>query len=248
MNRRRLLARAAGAAAVAVGPGGVARALPRGCAMPSDLLDVATQLPHLAARLRGRQPVTIVAIGGASTRGAAAGSPDNAYPHRLQVALASAFPRLPIIVINKGVPRQTAADMVARFPADVFGEKPVLVVWEVGIADAVRGTELDDFAAALQAGIDALKKQAIDTMLVDMQFSQKANAVIDFELYLDTVHRIGDVNDIYVFPRYDLMRFWSEQHMFDLDEVSEDARTHLAASVYDCIARRLADAIRLAAR
>ncbi len=246
MNRRTLLGGAVAAAVLAVNC--AARAAAQRCAAPADLLEVDTRLPHLAARLRARLPVTIVAIGGASTRGAAAGSPDNAYPHRLQLALARRFPGVRVTVINKGVPRQTAADMLARFPADVIAAKPVLVVWEVGIVDAVRGTELDDFAAALQEGIDQLKKQAIDSLLVDMQFSQKTNAVIDFERYLDTVHRVGDLNEVYVFPRYALMRFWSEQHMFDLNEVSGGERFRLAADVYDCIGRRLAEAIGRAAR
>jgi acyl-CoA thioesterase I len=247
VNRRTLLGGAvATGATLAVGR--AARAALQSCAAPAELLEVDARLPHLAARLRARQPVTIVAIGGASTRGAAAGVPDNAYPHRLQLALARGFPGRRVAVINKGVPRQTAEEMLARFPADVFAAKPVLVVWEVGIVDAVRGIELDDFAAALEAGIDQLKKRAIDSILVDMQFSQKTNAVIDFERYLDTVHRVGDLNEVYVFPRYALMRFWSEQHMFDLDAVSGSERVRLAANVYDCIGRRLAEAIGRAAR
>jgi acyl-CoA thioesterase I len=247
VNRRTLLGGAAAAAATLTGGRTVPAAVQR-CAAPADLLEIDARLPHLAVRLRARLPLTIVAIGGASTRGAAAGRLDDAYPHRLQLALARGYPGSPVTVINKGVPRQTAEEMLARFPADVFAARPALVVWEVGITDAVRGTELEDFAAALQTGIDQLKKRAIDSLLVDMQFSQKTNAVIDFERYLDTVHRVGDLNEVYVFPRYALMRFWSEQHMFDLDEVSGGERVRLAADVYDCIGRRLAEAIGRAAR
>lgn len=255
MNRRTLLGGgvvaaltfgldAAVAAAAAAAGAGAARPV---CIAPSDLIHVSARLSHLARRVRARLPLTIVAIGGASTRGAAAGVPDNAYPHRLQLWLNTWFPGLPVTVVNKGVPRQSAQEMVARFPADVLAARPVLAVWEVGIVDAVRGVEIDDFATALQAGIDQLKKWAIDIVLVDMQFSQKANTVIDFERYLETVHQIGDLNDVYVFPRYALMRYWSEQHMFDLDEMAGGDRARLAASVYDCIGRKLAEAIRLAA-
>jgi acyl-CoA thioesterase I len=240
---------AAGAATAAAAVVGTGARPPSACGAPPDLLQVTARLSHLARRVRARLPVTIVAMGGASTRGAAAGVPENAYPHRLQLWLNTSFPGLPLTVINKGVPRQSAQEMVARFPVDVFGARPVLVVWEVGIVDAVRGVEIDDFAAALQTGIDELKKWAIDSVLVDMQFSRRANTVIDFERYLETVHQIGELNDVYVFPRYALMRFWSEQHMFDLDEVAAGGveRARLAASVYDCIGHQLAEAIRLAA-
>jgi acyl-CoA thioesterase-1 len=84
-------------------------------------------------------------------------------------------------VINKGVPRQSARQMFERFPTDVFAEDPVMVVWEVGINDAVRGTDVDDFAETLQSGVDELKNRAIDSMLVDMQFSRSSATVINFE-------------------------------------------------------------------
>jgi len=44
------------------------------------------------------------------------------------------------------------------------------------------------------------------------------------------------------------MRYWSQQNMFDFDEVAEEERTRLAAKVYDCIGKRLAQAIHTAAR
>lgn len=216
------------------------------CTVPPDLLQVPVTMPHLAQQLRARRPVTIVAIGGASTLGAAAGSPDFAYPHRLQLALAATYPKVPITVINRGVPRQSAAQMVARFPTDVLAGAPALVIWEVGIVDAVRGVDVDDFAAALQAGVDEVVGRPMDIMLVDMQFSRKTSAMIDFGRYLDAVHRIGDVNEIYVFPRYEMMRYWSEQHMFNVDEVAERERARLAANVYDCVGRKIAEAIRIA--
>jgi len=247
MKRRPLLI-LAGAAALTLAMPAAGQAEPQGCEVPPELLEIAVKLPHLAERLRAKQPVNIVAIGGASTRGAAAGAPDLAYPHRLQVALAAFYPELSISVVNKGVPRQSTQQMVERFPTDVIAEDPVLVVWEAGISDAVRGIELDDFAAALQAGIDEVKNRAIDILLVDMQFSRRTSTVIDFEQYLDTIHRIGEVNEAYVFPRFAMMRYWSEQNMFNFDEVAEEERARLAAKVYDCIGKKLAQAIHTAVR
>jgi acyl-CoA thioesterase-1 len=222
------------------------RAEPSQCEVPTELMQVSTRLPHLAERLKARQPVNIVAVGGASTKGAAAGNPELAYPHRLQLALAEAFPDAPVTVINKGVPRQSTQQMLERFATDVMAEDPVLVIWETGIADAVRGIEVDDFAAALQNGIDEIKHRAIDVLLVDMQFSRSTAAVIDFERYLTTVRRVGDLNSVYVFPRFEIMRYWSEQNMFNFDEVAPEERPRLAAKVYDCIGRKLAKAIRVA--
>jgi len=244
--RRRSLFALAGGAALSLGLPVSGRAEPEGCAVPPELSEVTVKLPHVAERLHARQKLNIVAIGGASTKGAAAGGPELAYPHRLQLALAAAYPDVPVNVVNRGVPRQSAQQMVERFPTDVMAEDPVLVVWEAGITDAVRGIEIDDLVAALQAGIDEVKGRPIDIMLVDMQFSRRASTVINFENYLRAVHRVGNLNDVYVFPRFAMMRYWSEQNMFNFDEVADEERARLAAKVYDCIGRKLADAIRLA--
>ncbi len=247
MKRRSLLSLAGGAALCLAMPP-APRAEGDICAVPPELTEVSIKLPHVAERLRRHEKLTIVAIGGGSTRGAAAGDPGLAYPHRLQLALAAFWPQGPIAVVNKGVPRQSAQQMVERFPADVFAENPTLVVWEAGISDAVRAIEIDDMVAALQTGIDEVSHRAIDILLVDMQFSRKASALINFDQYLEAVHRVGDVNGVYVFPRFAIMRYWSEQNVFNFDETSEAERARLAAKVYECIGRRLAEAIREAAR
>ena len=247
MKRRSFLC-LAGAAALNLAMSAAGRTEPAECEVPPELSAISAKLPHLAERLAARQPVNIVAIGGASTKGAAAGGPDLAYPHRLQMALAGYYPDVPIAVVNKGVPRQSTQQMVERFPTDVIAEDPILVIWEAGISDAVRGIEIDDFAAALQAGIDEVKNRAIDIMLVDMQFSRRTSMVINFEQYLKAVHRVGDLNEAYVFPRFEMMRYWSEQNMFNFDDVAEEERVRLAAKVYECIGRELAQAIRAAVR
>jgi acyl-CoA thioesterase I len=227
---------------------GGARAEEDDCATPPEMTETDIQLPHLAERLKAHKPATIVAIGGASTFGQAAGSPDLAYPHRLERDLAHDFPDSPITVINKGVPRQSAKQMYERFASDVFAEDPVLVIWEVGINDAVRGTDVDDFAGTLQSGVEELKNRAIDSMLIDMQFSRSSATVINFEAYLNALHRVGDLAAVYVFPRFEMMRYWSEQKMFNFDDVAADDRAKLAARVYNCLGRKVAEIIRRAVR
>jgi GDSL-like lipase/acylhydrolase family protein len=218
------------------------------CEVPEELVQFDEKLPHLAERLQANEAVKIVVIGGASTTGLAAGSSELAYPHRLQEILARWYPSSPITVVNRGVPRQTAQQMLERFPTDVIPEDPVLVIWETGTTDAVRGVGVDDFAATLQTGIDELKAHSVDIILVDMQFSHSTVTVIDFERYLNALHRVGDVNDVGVFPRFEMMRYWSEQNVFDFDAVAKEKRASLAAKVYECIASKLAETIRVALR
>jgi acyl-CoA thioesterase-1 len=213
------------------------------CAAPSELVQDDPKLPLLAARLKQRKAVKIVAIGGSSTAGAAAQSPLQSYPQRLEETLAERFPDVEITVVNRGVPRQTAQEMVDRFAKDIIAEDPVLAIWETGTTDAVRGVDVDSFTATLEAGIAALRTRDIEVMLVDMQYSRRTASIIGFDRYLATMHRVADVDEVYLFKRFEIMRFWSENGTFNFEDVQKGDRGRLAADVYDCLARRIADAI-----
>jgi acyl-CoA thioesterase I len=200
------------------------------------------------AHLAPGKTLKIVVIGGLSTAGTAAGSADKSYPHRLQEILSERHPGSTIIVENKGIAHQTAQQMLDRFERDVIAEQPTLAIWETGITDAVHGVDLEEFAATIQSGLDRLKGSNIETMLIDMQFSRSTASVINFDDYLDALHHAADVNDIYVFRRYQIMRSWSENGVFDFDNWPKAGAPLAAARVYDCLARGLADAIELVAR
>src|SRR2546423_1793275 len=94
----------------------------------------ATSLEHTPIRFRERiaqgLPIKIVAIGSSSTFGSGASSPAASYPSRLEAELKAQLPGLPITVLNKGIGGEEAAQMVARFDADVIDENPDLVLWQ----------------------------------------------------------------------------------------------------------------------
>src|SRR5882724_8354209 len=167
---------------------------PRDCSAPAELVVNETRLPLLAEQLKKRKPVTIVAIGGSSTSGAAAQSPDLAYPERLAAELQRRYPGTSIKVVNKGVPRETAQEMVDRFARDVFAEDPVLTIWETGTTEAVRGMDVEEFAATLDTGIAALRARHIEVMLIDMQYSRRTTSIIGFDRYLEVMHRFAELD------------------------------------------------------
>lgn len=225
-----------------------ARAAPD-CSVPSELLEDDPTLPLVAERLKHKQPITIVAVGGAATVGAAAANPaQDSYPHRLEVLLRQRHPGVAITVLNKGVARDTTEDMVERFPRDVYAPAPTLVVWETGTFDAARGIDVDIFAGALETGIAALRQHNFDIVLMNMQYSRSTDDIIDFGPYLEAMDHRADIDEVYLFRRFEMMRYWSENGIFQFADVPRGRRAALAAQVYDCIARRLADAIDYAAR
>jgi lysophospholipase L1-like esterase len=251
-GERRPPAPAIGAAAalalVALLPAAPVAAREPDCSAPPELVQDEVELDVLAARLRAGGPLKIVALGGASTRGAAAGDPARAWPAQLEETLRRRHPGLAVTVANKGIARQTAQDMLDRMTVDVVAEDPQLVLWEVGIADAVGAAEVEEFAQALQSGLALLASHGIDAMVIDMQFGRGAATVINYEPYRDALRRAADVGEAYFFPRWELMRYWSEAGVFDFEKVPRSQRAQHVARVYACLAERLADAIEWAAR
>ena len=231
-------------AAMAVGPPLAvmgAFAEERQCSVPERFYIFEPLLTKTADALASRREVVIVALGGASTMGVAAGGLDFAWPARLASVLAERFPSTRIKMINLAVGRQTAKRGAERLDHDVLPLKPTLVIWETGTMEAVRGTDVEEFRQTVQSGIDKFRAAGAEVVLMNMQFSRATNAVIHFEPYLVAMRQLADVNDVPLFRRHGIMRDWAESGSLDL-RVGEGAKgRELAAKLYGCIGRAMAD-------
>lgn len=215
------------------------------CAAPAALIQDDPQLPKLGKQLQQHEPLVIVVIGGASTAGTSA---ESSYPYFLEATLRQRHPGQTITVINRGVAGQTTEQMAARFPKDVYPAKPNLVVWETGTVDTVRGEDVDAMAQAVSDGIEAIQSHGAEAMLMDMQYNPSTVSVINFEPYLDALHQTADQQNVYMFKRYDLMKYWIDAGEFDFLNLPREKRQSLAREFYACLGERLADAIEYAAR
>jgi hypothetical protein len=222
---------------------GMAPTQEQDCAVPTSFYDTEPTLPKTAAALASGQTVLIVVIGGASSLGQAAGSPDLAWPARLAVALTSRFPAARVTVHNRAVARQTTQEMAARLDQEVIALKPLLVIWETGTTDAVRGTEVDEFRQTIQDGIERLRVSGAEVAFMDMQFSRHTNAVINFDRYESVLREVTDANEVPLFRRHDIMHHWAESGVFDLMTNNHTTAHLLASRLYDCIGRAVADFI-----
>jgi lysophospholipase L1-like esterase len=217
------------------------------CLVPASFYETEPTLPKTAAAVASRQPASIVAIGGASTLGRAAGSSDLAWPGRLAAALTSRFPAAQVTVDNRAVARQTAQEMASRLEREILPLKPTVVIWETGTTDAVQGRDLDEFRQTIQAGIDRLRTSGAEVVLMDMQYSRRTHAVINFDRYQSVLREVTDANEVPLFRRYDIMRHWAENGLFDLITADRDKLQLVAFRLYDCIGRAVADFITRAA-
>jgi lysophospholipase L1-like esterase len=218
-----------------------AEAAPGTCSVPPGLFQEEPLLPKTTKALKQGGRVLIVAIGGASTQGNAAGTVEFTWPGRLATVLSKRYPNAQVTVVNLGATRLTAAQLVKRLERDVLDLHPTLVVLETGTTDAVRGTDTDDFRYALQLALEQIRGDGADVVLMDMQFSRRTHAMINFERYLPIMREVAAVYDVPVFPRHELMRIWSEANGdLDLTERDTEKRKALAIWLYGCIGDALA--------
>jgi len=211
------------------------------CPTPEGFAAFEAPLPKTAKAFAAGSEVVIVTLGGASSVGNAAGGPSLSWPARLATALAGRFPAARIKVVNLALPRQTAREAADRLAREVLPLRPALVIWETGTMEAVRGTGVDDFRDTVQAGLDELHAAGTEVVLMNAQFSRDADPMIHFAPYLAAVRELADANEVPVFHRYGLMRYWAESGVLDLRAKDSEKRRKLAARLYECLGRAMAN-------
>jgi lysophospholipase L1-like esterase len=217
------------------------------CNAASEQARLDRPLARTAMRLAGGQPIKIVAVGSSSTFGAGATSPAASYPSQLQIELGKHFPGQEFTVLNRGVNGEEAADMLARFDAEVIAENPQLVLWQVGTNSVLRDRPFDPRGTLLHEGIARLKAIRADIILVDPQFAPKVIAKATADAMVALLATIAKEEKVDLFHRFDMMHRWYEtQHLPFETFVSPDG-LHMNDWGYSCLAKSLGVAIAEAA-
>lgn len=222
--------------ALAMGVGGTAVA-----SCPLVSLDP-SPLPALRAALGDGQPITIVALGSSSTRGAGASGEAASYPARLEAALRRALPDIPLRVINRGIGGQDAAEMLARLDTDVIAERPQLVIWQAGGNSALRGHDPARIATVLREGIARLRQIGADLMLMDNQRAPRIVAAPGAPRFEAMMVSLAASERVALFPRGRLMDAWAASGVPHAALLVEDGLHHNDRG-YACIAEALAQSV-----
>ena len=210
------------------------------CGVAAHLVQSDAGLPYVAAAIKNKT-LTILVSGTTSSTLPGANGQAAAYPMRLEAALQKKLPGVNVKVISLAKPRQTAAEMAAAFPKVLREEKPALVVWQMGTADALRGVGTDNFQAILEAAVVKLREGGADVIFMNPQYSPRTDAVVATAAYAETIRWVALSNAINLFDRQAVMRQWDELGTFDLLAATKSLDT--AAKVHDCIGRLVADLV-----
>jgi hypothetical protein len=211
------------------------------CAVPGYLLFGDSKLERVAAAVMKDKTLKIAVLGGASSTLPGRDGAEFAFPARLEAALASRLPGMKVTVHAELRPRQSAEEMTESIDKLLVDEKPSLVIWQTGTFEAVRGTDPEDFRAAVSDGVERLQAGGADVILMNMQFSPRTESVVAVGAYADAIRWVAREREVPVYDRLAIMRHWYDAGQFDLYAATRDMKT--AKSVHECIGRTLASSI-----
>ncbi|HTO63933.1 MAG TPA: GDSL-type esterase/lipase family protein [Bradyrhizobium sp.] len=206
------------------------------CDVSDSLLQSESALPKVAEIVKNGRVLDILVIGSrSSTIGA---SEDFAYPARLQAALREQLPAAMAVNVSVELQARKSADEVVKdLSALLAAKRPALVIWQTGTVDAMRSIDPDDFRAAVDDGIAAMRSAGADVVLMNLQYSPRTETMISVPPYLDNMRAVAQEHDVPLFDRFAIMRQWNDNGDFDLFNSSHGIE--LAKRVHDCIGRAL---------
>ncbi len=229
----------AGGAALGDPPGG---AFAVDCAAPRALTTIGPALARTAARIERGEGLTIVAMGSSSTLGVGSSSPMMSYPSRLQRELETRFPDLAIRVINRGVGGEDVHQELARLERDAVAEHPDLVIWQVGTNAVLRREDVREDRALIAGGVAVLQENAIDVVLMDLQFAPRVLARPGLPDMERIIAEVAARSRVGLFRRFEIMREWDRTGQLAAAAISPDA-LHMTDASYGCLAEELGEAL-----
>jgi lysophospholipase L1-like esterase len=213
---------------------------PAECRVAEHQVENIFRLPHTAVGIAGKQ-LNILVLGAGSSLLPGATGAHEAYPARLQRALAAQLPGVEVKVATDAKPKRTAAEMVKALPAAIAAAKPKLVIWQTGTADAIQAIDPDQFSQALDRGINISRAASADVVFINPQYSPRTESMIALSTYAENMRWVAVQQEVPLFDRFSVMKLWADLGTFDL--YSATKKLDMAERVHDCIGRLLADLV-----
>jgi hypothetical protein len=230
-------------ACLAVAFGGPVRAdpPPEECDVPQSFIESDIELPHVTEAVKTQHRLDISVIGSGSSSIAGPEGAHFAYPARLEDRLKQELSGVDIRITAHVQPRETTAAMVEGLGKILADDKPSLVIWQAGTADALSGVEPEDFRASLDQGVAQIQAANADVILMNMQYSPRTESMLDVSAYADVMRWVAQQRGALLFDRLGIMHYWNDAGTFDLYTATK--KYDMARRVHECIGRALASQI-----
>ncbi|MGH6665451.1 MAG: SGNH/GDSL hydrolase family protein [Pseudolabrys sp.] len=213
---------------------------PAECRVAEHLIERDFPLPQVTRAIAAKK-LDILVVGAGSSSLPGPNGIKNAYPARLQQALTDKLLGVTVKVTTDVKSKRSAAEMVKSMVPALAAAKPALMVWQTGTVDAMQSTDVDQFRAALDQGINIAGSAGTDVILVNAQYSPRTDSMIALGTYAENMRWVALQHEMPLFDRFSIMKLWADLGTFDLYSPAKKLDT--AERVHDCIGRLLADLV-----
>jgi lysophospholipase L1-like esterase len=213
--------------------------LSKACQVGDTAIETEHPLPNVAAALKDRKELRILAIGASSGRRDGRGS----YTSQIEKLLEQANKGIDVVIINRGVSGELAADAARRIRVEVALNEPNLVLWQVGTNDALAYVPLDQIEETVTDTIRWLKEHKVDVVLVGLQFVHRMAQDDHYRAVRSLMRKIAAQANVVIVRRYEAMELIAQASGDDPTSVPE--MFERAESSYACLAQYVARAITL---
>ena len=218
------------------------------CPIPDGLALRDISLPAAKQEAATNRRLVILIFGGLHPAGADTETRGTTYPGRLGAALSTALPGIEVTVANEAPPGKTSTDVPAALPDLIARTGAKLVIWGPGGRDVMAHLGIEAFHNAVNAGIEAVRHNGADLILLDTTFVPSPARMAAIEVYRDRLLAAAVANHVPLLRRHAMMRLWSEDGTLDLAARDPAERELVARQLFSCVAQGLAAPIAAAVR
>lgn len=213
------------------------------CAVPDAFVEPYYKTTRAAMALRTAKSLDILIVSSAPSQ-TRVGEKLRSYPMFFEAALRERLPDYQIRVSIHAEPRKGIKEILTALPKVLETTKPALVIWQTGVVEAITGMDPDKYERKLEAGIQLIRDSGADVVLVNPQYSPRTAMMSNSGSLNDRIRRVASYTDVLLFNRYDVMRHWQENEVFDFTALKNDGTFE---AVHRCLGRTLAELISRAA-
>jgi hypothetical protein len=211
------------------------------CDVPDSFISSDSDLAKVTSGVKANQHLDISVIGTGSSALPGPEGAHYAYPARLEAALKEELQGVAVTVTAHIEARATNADMVGSLGKILADDKPSLVIWQTGTADAINGVAPEEFRVSLDDGVSTIENGGANVILMNMQYSPRTDSMLDVVPLADVMRIVAQQHGAPLFDRLGLMRSWNDSGTFDLYTATKNY--DMARKVHDCIGWALANQI-----
>jgi acyl-CoA thioesterase I len=211
------------------------------CQSGGETIVAEPPLPNVAAALMNRKRVRILTIGASAAAGRR--TTPGGYTALIEQILERAVKGLNVIMINRGISGELAANAATRIRIETAINRPDVVLWQVGANDALAYVSVAHITSTVVETIRWLRDHKVDVILVGLQRVDGLAQNLHYIAVRDALRQIAARENVIIVRRDEAMRLIKEakrEGNLPLPDEFEETETG-----YTCLAQYVARAITL---